>query len=76
MMWDAHSGMGWWMLFASFWSLLFLALLIGLAVWGSHAFAGTQPGPGRNPLDIAKERYSRGEITREQYDEIRQHLTG
>jgi putative membrane protein len=33
------------------------------------------PGAGaQTPLDILKMRYARGEITKEQYDEMRQHL--
>lgn len=29
----------------------------------------------RDPLDIAKERYARGELTKEQYDTLRKDLT-
>jgi putative membrane protein len=30
---------------------------------------------GRNPLDIARERYARGEITKEQYEQMKKDLS-
>ena len=59
--------------------LLFWVLVIGgivlLVVWlfrqGQPAAA--TPG-GRGALDILKERYARGEITREQYEQMRRDL--
>jgi putative membrane protein len=61
--------------------LLFWVLVIGgiawLVVWlvrqGPPGHAGAGPS-GARPLDILRERYARGEITREQYEEMRREL--
>lgn len=77
--------MNWWGFGASplMWllMLLFWALIIGgialLLVWlfrqGQPAGAGPGAG-GAQPLDILRERYARGEITREQYQQMRRDL--
>ena len=55
-------------------------LIVGLLVWGIIAVSrGSRPmgmGPmhSQGPLDIAKERYAKGEITKEQFDEIKKGL--
>ena len=56
-------------------------LIIGLLVWGIIAISrgggrhmGMGPMHGQAPLDIAKERYAKGEITKEQFDEIKKGL--
>lgn len=89
MMWGNGFGMGGGWLLGGLMMLLFWAVVIGLIVWAIWAFARRQtghvnyspasqapwPGPQGDPaLQIAKERYARGEIGREQYDEIRQTL--
>jgi putative membrane protein len=38
--------------------------------------AGSAASGPETPLDILKGRYARGEITREEYVEIREHLRG
>lgn len=64
--------------------LLFAGLVIGLIVWlvmvvsrnssPSTPIAGTPPP--QPPLDIAQRRYARGEITKAEYEEIRNALSG
>ena len=61
-------------------TLLLTALVIGSIVWLvlSLARGGDQPriaSPvNETPLDILKRRYAKGEITKEQYDQMRQDL--
>ncbi len=71
--------------------VLFWVVVVGLALWllsrlfpGSRQHPGNQQsrtngiisgGPGR-ALDILNERYARGEITREEYQEIRKDIEG
>ena len=68
------AGNPWWNIVSLLFWLLVLAGLALLVVW-----AVRQPGPGevasRRPLEILRERYARGEITREQYEQMRQDLT-
>jgi putative membrane protein len=85
MMWGNGFGMGGGWLLGGLMMLLFWAAVIGLVVWAIWAFGRRQSGrvdyqsapqapQGDRALQIAKERYARGEISREQYDEIRQTL--
>ena len=73
MWWD--SGMGWgWMVLMWLVGLLFLGGLAALIVWAVTRAGRSGPSDRRSPLDIAKERYARGEITREQLEQIKKDL--
>ena len=78
-------GFGSMMLFGGLFSIALLVLVIGGAVWLVVALAcGRQghtasalpslPAPGQTPLDILKARYAKGEITKEQFDEMKRDL--
>lgn len=76
-------GMGWWMLWGGLMMVLFWGTIIALAVWAVQSVTrrGTgeahrpEPGtPSPTPLDIAKERYARGEIDREEFERMRRDL--
>ena len=67
---------GWWMGIGLLWSLIFWGGLILLAVWairllGSRPAAGREGGARVDPLTILKERYARGELTREQFEQMK-----
>jgi len=67
-MMDDVSGWTWvWMsvMMAVFWGGLIL-----FGVWALRSFTDR----GRPPLEIARERYARGEISREQFEEIQHGL--
>jgi putative membrane protein len=69
--------MGWWMVFGGILMLLFWGGVIALIVWGIRSLTGRKDAGGgekQSPLEIAKERYARGEISKEQYDQIRKDL--
>lgn len=58
-------------------------LLVGIVAALAYAFGWTKPGSqpfrreaDRSPLDILKERYARGEISKEEYDEMRRDIVG
>ena len=72
-------GMGWWMVIGGILMLVLWGGLIALVVWGIMALvrrggSGGNAAERRSALDIAKERYARGEITREQYQQMREDL--
>lgn len=76
MMWE-WSGMGWWMVFGGIIFILFWGLVVFLIVWGVRRLSGNSgtTGPGSNTaMDIARERYARGEITREQFEQLKRDL--
>jgi len=79
-MWCWSSGGGWWMVFGWVWMVVVIGAVIALVVWGirrlsEHGGAGAGSATRRDPLDIAKERYARGEITKDQFDQIRRDLS-
>lgn len=49
--------------------VLFWGGLIALFVWGLQSLVRREDA--RNPLDIAKERLARGEITTQEFEQIR-----
>lgn len=79
-MWDHNDGMGWWMVIGSVWMVIFFILIIALVAWGIKSISGNSSsgsvGIGKNSaLDIAKERYARGEISREEFEQIKRDLS-
>jgi putative membrane protein len=54
--------------------LLVILGLVWLVVTLGRGSMATPPAGSQTPLDILKLRFARGEITKEQYDEMRQHL--
>jgi putative membrane protein len=78
MMWN-NWGFGPWMIIGMILMVVFWGGVIALIVWaitkvvrGQNSGAGV--GSARSALDIAKERYARGEITKEQYEQLKKDL--
>ena len=79
MWWDW--GSWWWgMGLMMFMMIVFWGGIIALVVWvitrltkGGSTGGGT--GERRSPLDVAKDRYARGEITKEQFDQFKKDLS-
>ena len=72
MWWPWGTAMGWWMVA---WMVVFWGGLIALIVWGIKKL--TERGgstPKQDPLEIAKERYAKGEISREEFEQIKKDL--
>ena len=70
------------MIFGPLVMILVIAALIALVLLFARTFAGTwhagtppyQTPPSRTPLDILKERFARGEIDKQEYEERRRVL--
>ena len=65
------------MIFGPLFMILVLAVVVAVAVlfvrWLGGPWHSVQP-PGRTPLDFLKERYARGEIDKEEFEERRRIL--
>ena len=70
MMWWPFAGAGWMII----WMVVFWGGLIALIVWGARKLARGGSTQKRSPLEIAKERYARGEISREEFEQIKKAL--
>lgn len=76
------AGAGYGMIFGPLFMILSLALVIAFAIllvrWLGGPWHSVQPPyhmpPARTSLDILKERYARGEINKEEFDERRRVL--
>jgi putative membrane protein len=76
MMGDMGMGFG---VLGSIFMLVFWGLLILAAVWVAKALFGNVQQhqgkePSQNPREILDQRYARGEITREQYEIMKQDI--
>jgi putative membrane protein len=70
-MFGAGSGFGW--VFMILWWGLIIAGIAVLVRWFFSSSTG-RSGAGHTALDILKERYARGEIDREEYEQKRRDL--
>ena len=76
-MWHTGEGMGWWMVFAGTLWLLFWSAAIYLVVQMSRRAGGEHAsGRGDAPIDIARRRYAAGEISKDEFHQLRTNLSG
>lgn len=74
-MWFMHNFGGWWMLFGGMWMIVFWAAIIGVIIWGITRLTRHDGSTlKQKPIDIARERYARGDITREEFEQIKKDL--
>ena len=78
MMWYMGNGWGWWMMFGWVW----MVVLWGLIIWGVYAIASRltdrrepRTSTQETALEILECRYASGELSHEQFEEMRQRLT-
>ena len=75
-MWNLPVGTDWWMVFGGTWMALFWGGSIALIVWGTKKLTGRDDSSWKsNPLQMARERYARGEISREEFEQLRKDLS-
>ena len=80
MWWWMHDGSAaWWMIAIGWvWMLVFWGAIIALVVWVVRRISqpsAASSGSASSALEIAKARYARGEITREQVEELKRDLS-
>lgn len=74
------NGGGWmfggWIFMILFWVLVIVALIaiVRSITFGGHSVHRDLPPPHKTPLQILQERYARGEIEKEEYDQKRKDL--
>jgi putative membrane protein len=63
------------LLFLVFWTVIIVGMVWLVITLIRNSQTGSVTAPSRPaPLDILKERYAKGEITKEQFEEIRREL--
>ncbi len=75
-MWS-YGFMGGWMILWAAVMVIFWGGLIALVIWGiTRMVGGCGRGRGRehDALDVVKERYARGDISRDQFEQIKKDL--
>ena len=65
-------GSGWGMLGAAHMALWWILIILGIAVLAKWLIAGSRGGT--RALDLLKERYARGEIDKEEFEQKRRDL--
>ena len=74
MMWDFGTGWGW--AFGGFFMILFWIGLIILIAWVVMKIVKGNSTETKNvALDIARERYAKGEIAKEEFEQIKKDLS-
>ena len=74
-MWYMNEGMGWWMVFGGVWMVIFWGGLIALIIWGITKLSRRNGSlPKHDPLDIVKERYAKGEISKKEFEQLKKDL--
>ncbi|MFC1919165.1 SHOCT domain-containing protein [Chloroflexota bacterium] len=78
-MWHFGDGMGWWMPFGWIFMILFWGIVVALVVWVIKRLTqGESSKPttydSSDPLDLAEIRYAKGEISKIEFDQIKNDL--
>ena len=82
-MWEIPAGIGWGTVcgtagggLGGLWMLLFWGGLIALVIWAIMRLTRRDDStPKHEPLDVAKGRYARGEVSREEFEQIKKNLS-
>ena len=75
MLWHARAGMGWWMLFGGVLWVVFWGTVVYLAVSLFRRLdGGSRQEQAVDALELAKRRYARGEISRDEFEQIRKDI--
>jgi putative membrane protein len=62
------------MMLGSVWMVIFWGAVLAIVMWGLSKLNKSEAPPTETPLDIAKRRYAKGEIDKQQLEEIKQNV--
>ncbi len=54
--------------------MVFWVVIVGLVLWALFSAKGTPSVQAETPLEIAQKRYAKGEISKQEFDDIRHNL--
>jgi len=76
-MWNWGIGMGeWWMVLGIIGTVVFWGGVIVLVIWAVKKLSQRSGGGEvKGALDVLKERYARGEINKEQFEQMKKDLS-
>ncbi len=68
------------MMFFGGWMMILWVVIAALIIWGIVALARrgspkSETGQKSDPVEIAKDRYAKGEISKEQFEDIKKNLS-
>ena len=63
-----------WLFMLVFWGLIIVGLVLAMRWLRHQGPGGTATGADETPLDILKRRYARGEISKAEYERMKQDL--
>ena len=75
-MWQFGDGMGWWIIFGGLFMVIFWGGLIALVAWTIIKLNKRgETTQSHSLLDVVKERYAKGEISREEFEQLQKDLS-
>jgi putative membrane protein len=75
MMYWGNGAIGGWGIFGMVLMVVFWVAIIALVIWGIKRFTQEKTTTSKGALDIAKERYAKGEISKEEFEQIKRDLS-
>ncbi len=78
MWWDGYGpGWGWmiagWIMMVVFWALVVAGIVALVRLLGGRSTPSAR-GPAEAPLDVLRRRYAAGELTKEQFEEMKREV--
>lgn len=78
-MWEWHDSMGWWVALGGLWVILFWAAIIAVIVWAVKKIIEKPEKKMKEESDdkaltILKERYAKGEISKEEFEQVKSDI--
>jgi len=71
-----HDGIGWGTGFGVVFCVLFWGILIGLVTWAIYRFSRRDSSVSKvNHIEIAKERYAKGDLSKEDFEQLKKDLS-